>query len=49
MTEEKKQMFDDGKPNYFERLKESFKNGNPIIEDLLPYVDKNICNIKRRI
>ncbi len=39
--------YDDGQPNYVERLKESFKNGNPIIEDLLPYVDKNNSNIKK--
>ena len=32
--------FDDGKPDYVKRLKESFKNGNPIIPALLPYVDK---------
>lgn len=32
--------FDDGKPNYIKRLKESFKNGNPLIPALLPYVDK---------
>ena len=39
--------YDDGEPNYVERLKESFKNGNPIIEELLPYVDKNNSNIKK--
>lgn len=32
--------FDDGKPDYIKRLKESFKNGNPLIPSLLPYVDK---------
>ena len=32
--------FDDGKPDYINRLKESFKNGNPLIPSLLPYVDK---------
>jgi len=32
--------FDDGKPDYVKRLKESFKNGNPLIKELLPYVDK---------
>lgn len=32
--------FDDGKPNYFERLKESFKNGAPIIDSLKPYCEK---------
>lgn len=29
--------FDDGEPNYVERLKESFKKGNPLIPELLPY------------
>jgi len=29
--------FDDGQPDYVERLKKSFKAGNPIIPDLLPY------------
>ena len=32
--------FDDGKPDYIKRLKESFKNGNPLIPALLPYVEK---------
>lgn len=32
--------FDDGKPDYIKRLKESFKNGNPLIPSLYPYVDK---------
>lgn len=32
--------FDDGKPDYINRLKESFKNGNPLIPSLLPYVNK---------
>lgn len=32
--------FDDGKPDYINRLKESFKNGNPLIASLMPYVDK---------
>lgn len=32
--------FDDGKPDYVKRLKESFKNGNPLIPSLLPYVNK---------
>lgn len=33
--------FDDGKPEYINRLRESFKNGNPLIDSLLPYVDKS--------
>lgn len=32
--------FDDGKPDYEERLKESFKEGHPLIEDLIQYVPK---------
>lgn len=30
--------FDDGKPDYYERLKESFRNGVPIIPSLIPFV-----------
>jgi len=33
--------FDDGQPNYVQRLKESFKCGSPIIEALKPYCEKN--------
>lgn len=33
--------FDDGNPDYVTRLKESFKNGSPIIESLKPYCEKN--------
>lgn len=29
--------FDDGQPNYVERLKKSFKAGNPLILDLIPF------------
>ncbi|MDR3185568.1 MAG: hypothetical protein LBU04_01965, partial [Christensenellaceae bacterium] len=29
--------FDDGKPDYLKRLRESFLNGNPLIPALLPY------------
>lgn len=32
--------FDDGQPDYLKRLKESFKNGSPIIASLKPYCDK---------
>ena len=28
--------FDDGEPNYLERLKASFKNGTPLIPSLVP-------------
>lgn len=31
--------FDDGQPDYVERLKKSFKAGNPLIPVLLPYCD----------
>ena len=30
--------FDDGKPDYLERLRASFREGNPLIPELLPYV-----------
>ena len=29
--------FDDGEPDYVDRLKKSFKAGNPLIPSLLPY------------
>jgi len=32
--------FDDGKPDYVKRLRESFENGNPIIPSLIDYVDR---------
>ena len=32
--------YDDGKENYFERLRQSFKEGNPIIEILKKYTQK---------
>lgn len=31
--------FDDGKPDYLARLRKSFKNGKPLIESLMPYVE----------
>ena len=34
------EKFDDGKPDYIERLRKSFKAGNPLIETLLPYCEK---------
>lgn len=34
--------FDDGKPNFIERLKASYAAGTPIIEELVPYVDKKV-------
>ena len=30
--------FDDGKPDYVERLKKSYKAGNPLIPELKPYL-----------
>ena len=32
--------FDDGKPDYIQRLKDSFKAGNPIIPSLKPYAEE---------
>lgn len=32
--------FDDGKPDFVERLKASYAAGTPIIEELVPYVEK---------
>ena len=32
--------FDDGKPDYLQRLKDSFKAGNPIIPSLKPYAQE---------
>lgn len=31
--------FDDGKPNFVQRLKDSYKNGAPMVDSLLPYVE----------
>lgn len=30
--------YDDGQPNYLERLRQSFRDGNPLIPELLPYI-----------
>ena len=32
-------QYDDGEPNYLERLRQSFREGNPLIPALQPYVD----------
>ncbi|MGN0484263.1 MAG: IS1634 family transposase, partial [Lachnospiraceae bacterium] len=32
--------FDDGQPDYVDRLKKSFKAGNPLIPELLPYCEE---------
>lgn len=34
--------FDDGKPDYVKRLKQSFKDGKPLIDALVPYVSEPI-------
>lgn len=34
------EKYDDGKPNYLERLRQSFKEGNPMIEILKKYTQK---------
>ena len=34
------ERFDDGQPNYVARLKQSFKDGTPLIPELLPYVEE---------
>jgi len=34
--------FDDGKPDYVERLRQSFKTGNPLIKTLEPYCEKTV-------
>ena len=31
------EQFDDGEPDYLERLRQSFREGNPLIPALLPY------------
>ena len=36
--------FDDGKPEYVARLRQSFNEGNPIIDALLPLVNGDNCN-----
>ncbi len=35
--------FDDGQPDYVERLKKSFKVGNPLIPSLIPYCENNVA------
>ena len=31
--------YDDGKPDYVARLKQSFKNGKPLIDSLIPFLE----------
>ena len=33
--------YDDGQPDYIKRLKESYRNGNPLIPELLPYIQES--------
>jgi len=40
--------FDDGKPDYVERLRKSFKTGNPLIKTLEPYCEKAVPLLKYR-
>ena len=35
--------FDDGKPDYLARLKQSFKDGAPLIPALQPYADQQLA------
>ena len=41
--------FDDGKPDYVQRLKESFKNGTPLIDSLCPFVSTQKETVKHSI
>ena len=34
--------FDDGKPDFLKRLKASYNAGNPIIDELKPFVNTNV-------
>lgn len=38
--------FDDGKPDYVRRLKQSFKDGKPLIDSLLPYCNEPLVPSK---
>lgn len=38
--------YDDGKPEYLERLKSSFLEGKPLIKELLPYIPSEQKNFK---
>lgn len=41
--------FDDGKPNFIERLRASFEAGTPIIKELEPYVAKDVKKVIHNI
>ena len=34
--------YDDGKPDFEKRLRDSFKAGQPLIPELLPYISKEL-------
>lgn len=38
------EKFDDGKPDYLKRLKQSFVDGKPLIKELEPFVGKSVVN-----
>ena len=40
--------FDDGNPDYVARLKESYKNGSPLIPELLPFVESDAPKVPRK-
>ena len=41
--------FDDGKANYYERLKESFKQGNPLIESLKEFCSRDTTSHQHKV
>ena len=41
--------FDDGKPDYVERLKKSFKDGNPLIPELSEYVEERRESVEYKV
>lgn len=41
--------FDDGKPDYVERLKKSFKDGKPLIPELAKYVEEHVEPVEYKV
>lgn len=41
--------FDDGKPDYLERLRKSFAEGKPLIASLTKYIANNANSAERRL
>ena len=39
--------FDDGEPEYLKRLRDSFRNGKPLIDSLLPFVGKSLPSVHK--